>query len=275
MFLNIVLLKSGKILFTTSCFSKIEGFIKKIYNLHIKNEEIVDIKDEIFEYMVSCAEDDGLLYIIIQRKINFYESLNITKELLDNYLKFFISILKKKIDFNSLGKLRTSINKVESNLFPISKEIHFIGSDKSGKKTIFNNLFGLELFDPYSPQIIIFPTLWNNFKSTKKFLKVIKVFHERNLFFFQWKAEISLKKYIIFIEDSSLNIYNKDNWMVEAINNSERLEKALILANKQDLHNVTSPQEIETIYEISTIGFSAIERDASDNFNKIILEYFK
>ena len=50
--------------------------------------------------------------------------------------------------------------------------------------------------------------------------------------------------------------------------------KVLISANKQDLKEAKSPEEIEGIFHYPAVGFSAIEPNAVKNFEKIVYDFF-
>ena len=94
--------------------------------------------------------------------------------------------------------------------------------------------------------------------------------------FLFWQVYLHNSKNTFIVLDSAKISKDKkqiDN-IINAIKEVAPNSKVLIIANKQDLREAKSPQDIEEIFHYPTVGFSAIGPNAVKNFEKIVCDFF-
>ena len=174
---------------------------------------------------------------------------------------------KKRFEMNHV-KNNLIFKKLSSTLFPYKYEIRIFGASNSGVSSILYKLFGLTISSQF--QNIQIPLIKDQNGKHFLFKKFILPIGFEGYF----DTKLPTENHILYIVDST----KKDRLGIN-ISIRESLEKAipsqkfLILANKQDLPDAISPEEIEKSMGYPTVGFSAIAPDAPERLEKIIADF--
>ena len=171
---------------------------------------------------------------------------------------------------NELNHLKNNnlLNKIMNDYFHVDTEIRLIGNERSGVSSIFYLFLGLNYSSKYEDKIIPCNRVFN-----RKSIMLKKLNVPRGL---QGHLEILLpnESNILYVIDSTnKKLIRKDPYYHKLLEEAETKQNILIIANKQDLPNAMSSEEVEKIMGYPTAGFSAIAPDAPEKLEKIILDF--
>jgi len=211
------------------------------------------------------------IFQFIHTKINKID-LNI---LYDFAMKFADLFTEEEIESIKNGQFLGIYERLHKILFPYDIEVRIAGRYTAGMRTIMYLWPGLtkiyksvgDLYEdrhiPFNKKLngkfVMFKTLNGIQGNYKIFLRVI-----------------SKDPYILYIVDSDrARKYHIIPYLKEYIEETEFKPKVLIIANKQDLPDAMSPEEIEKIMGYPTVGFSAIAPDAPEQLEQILINFLK
>lgn len=200
------------------------------------------------------------------------------------------NIWNKKIELKVIhnivkrfSKLLTDqeINELKGKNYETNKKIF----DHRIKEHFYPQLTQIYLFGNQNAGLSSIMYFWLGFTSTtssiNSHIPIDKAFYNSNIVFirpkigsfaFRLKDLVSRKSNIIYIIDSTENVNSiTQNNNIKILRTGEG--KVLIIANKQDLPGANSPDIIEKIIGIPTVGFSAIDPNAPRHLEKIISDF--
>ncbi len=262
MYLLILDSNNYNLIFRSYHISQDKEPILNIKHFHI-NGKLLNPK----KYQIGIYEDSGLIFSIVHEYNLILNVEKVNEIALMNVAKKIFSLFNKNDlrNFNSLGSYYIA-QKIENTLFPLSIPINVIGQSKSGKSTISNLFFSYSRISAVQNHHIPYKRTFNG-----KFIKLKEPSDPYGpMGIKSFKSE---SNFLLVLDSTKIhfNIFQK----VFLDENETQNKNILIIANKQDLPDAMSPEEIEKELGFPTVGFSAIAPDAPERLEKIISDFLK
>ena len=260
---------------------------KRTYGNALENSEIEDLSFKIlaeakttlgrnsghFDYIkyrmaYNFNSDYNLIFIFVTGLIDdFYRLI---KTQLMNFQDQFLNRIEDKLKENDLSKINyTGINVMLDEMHRTLKpKIAVVGFAGVGKTTIKK----LIKMDEIPLQHV--PTITGEIatiKIGKLFFRLFD-FAGQEQFKFLWKGFIKESDAVLVVTDSLMKNVEKSKFFIELINKEVPHARAAFVANKQDLKNSMSPQEIETLTGMKTYPMVANQKENRNKMIRIIAD---
>jgi small GTP-binding protein len=216
-----------------------------------------------FKYRISyiSEKEQQLMFLFVTGLTDNFD--NIKKELIKckkEFLNLFEDLLQHKYDSKTFEVFDPTIDAIHRNLRP---KISLVGFSGVGKTTITRLIKAEEI-----PMQHI-PTITGDIATIKigKLHFHLWDFAGQEQFSYLWNNFIKGSDAVLLITDSTLENVEKSKFFLELIKEQAPNAHSSIIANKQDLEDAMSPNQIEKILSIK--AYSMIAKDES-NRDKMI-----
>ncbi len=260
---------------------------KKTYGNAIHDSEIEDLSFKILieakkslgrtsghfdyiKYRVAYNFDieNNLIFLFVTGLMDdFYRLIN---PQLVNFRDQFLNRIGDELNVKDLSKINfTGINvmldEMHRNLKPKIAVVGFAGVGKTTiKKLIKMDKIPLQHVPTITGEIA-------TIKIGKLFFRLFD-FAGQEQFKFLWKGFIKESDAVLVVSDSTIKNVEKSKFFVQLISEEVPHARAACIANKQDLRNVMSPEEIETLIGLKTYPMVANHKDNRDRMIRIIAD---
>jgi small GTP-binding protein len=216
-----------------------------------------------FKYRISyiLEKEQQLMFLFVTGLTDNFD--NIKKELIKckkEFLNLFEDLLQHKYDSKTFEVFDPTIDAIHRNLRP---KISLVGFSGVGKTTITRLIKAEEI-----PMQHI-PTITGDIATIKigKLHFHLWDFAGQEQFSYLWNNFIKGSDAVLLITDSTLENVEKSKFFLELIKEQAPNAHSSVIANKQDLDDAMSPNQIEKILGLKT--YSMIAKDES-NRDKMI-----
>ena len=264
-----------------------EVIYKRAYGNALSNSEVEDLSFRIlkevktslgrtsghFDYIkyriaYNVEFENNLIFLFVTGLIDDYYRL--IKPQLSSFEKQFFNRLGNQLKEKDLSKIiYTGINvmldEMHRNLKPKIAVVGFAGVGKTTIKKLIK-------MDEIPLQHV--PTITGEIATIKigKLLFRLFDFAGQEQFKFLWKGFIKESDAVLVVTDSSMKNVEKSKFFIELINKEVPHARAAFIGNKQDLSNVMSPKEIETMTGMKTYPMVAKQKENRDKMIRIIAD---
>jgi len=265
----------------------IEVIYKRAYGNALSNSEVEDLSFRIlkevktslgrtsghFDYIkyriaYNVEFENNLIFLFVTGLIDDYYRL--IKPQLSSFEKQFFNRLGNQLKEKDLSKIiYTGINvmldEMHRNLKPKIAVVGFAGVGKTTIKKLIK-------MDEIPLQHV--PTITGEIATIKigKLLFRLFDFAGQEQFKFLWKGFIKESDAVLVVTDSSMKNVEKSKFFIELINKEVPHARTAFIGNKQDLSNVMSPKEIETMTGMKTYPMVAKQKENRDKMIRIIAD---
>lgn len=216
-----------------------------------------------FKISYDVELDSNLIFIFITGLVDdFYRTV---KTQLNNFKDIFLNrfgdmIRKKKVEDLSFTAINVALDEMHRNLKPKIAVVGFAGVGKTTiKKLIKMDEIPLQHVPTITGEIA-------TIKIGKLFFRLFD-FAGQEQFKFLWKGFIKESDAVLIVTDSTIKNVEKSKFFLDLKVKEVPHARAAIIGNKQDLPNVLSVGEIETITGLKTYPMVA---NRKENRNKMI-----
>jgi len=221
-----------------------------------------------YKYRISYVSEKGqeLIFLFVTGLTDNFD--NIKKELIKckkEFLNLFEDILQHKYDSKTFEVFDPTIDAIHRNLRP---KISLVGFSGVGKTTITRLIKAEEI-----PMQHI-PTITGDIATIKigKLHFHLWDFAGQEQFSYLWNNFIKGSDAVLLITDSTLENVEKSKFFLELIKEQAPNAHSSVIANKQDLEEAMSPNQIEKILGIKTYSMIAKDENNRDKMITIIAD---
>jgi ADP-ribosylation factor-like protein 1 len=221
-----------------------------------------------FKYRISyiSEKEQQLMFLFVTGLTDNFD--NIKKELIKckkEFLNLFEDLLQHKYDSKTFEVFDPTIDAIHRNLRP---KISLVGFSGVGKTTITRLIKAEEI-----PMQHI-PTITGDIATIKigKLHFHLWDFAGQEQFSYLWNNFIKGSDAVLLITDSTLENVEKSKFFLELIKEQAPNAHSSIIANKQDLEDAMSPNQIEKILGLKTYSMIAKEESNRDKMITIIAD---
>jgi ADP-ribosylation factor protein 1 len=255
---------------------------KRAYGNALSNSEVEDLSFRIikelkaslgrtsghFDYInyrfaYECEIKNNLIFLFITGLVDDY--FRLIKTPLNTFKDQFLNRLEYELKEKDPSKINfTGINvmldEMHRNLKPKIAVVGFAGVGKTTiKKLIKMDEIPLQHVPTITGEIA-------TIKIGRLFFRLFD-FAGQEQFKFLWKGFIKESDAVLIVTDSTMKNVEKSKFFISLINEEVPYARTAFIANKQDLKNAMSPEEIEEITGLNTYPMVANHKD---NRNKMI-----
>jgi ADP-ribosylation factor-like protein 1 len=221
-----------------------------------------------YKYRISYVseKDQELIFLFVTGLTDVFD--NIKKELIKckkEFLNLFEDILQHKYDSKTFEVFDPTIDAIHRNLRP---KISLVGFSGVGKTTITRLIKAEEI-----PMQHI-PTITGDIATIKigKLHFHLWDFAGQEQFSYLWNNFIKGSDAVLLITDSTLENVEKSKFFLELIKEQAPNAHSSVIANKQDLEDAMSPNQIEKILGLKTYSMIAKDENNRDKMITIIAD---
>ncbi|MFW9949145.1 MAG: ADP-ribosylation factor-like protein [Candidatus Thorarchaeota archaeon] len=221
-----------------------------------------------YKYRISyiSEKEQELMFLFVTGLTDIFD--NIKKELIKckkEFLNLFEDILQHKYDSKTFEVFDPTIDAIHRNLRP---KISLVGFSGVGKTTITRLIKAEEI-----PMQHI-PTITGDIATIKigKLHFHLWDFAGQEQFSYLWNNFIKGSDAVLLITDSTLENVEKSKFFLELIKEQAPYAHSSVIANKQDLKDVLSPNQIEKIVGLKAYSMIAKDENNRDKMITIIAD---
>ncbi|MFX1377158.1 MAG: ADP-ribosylation factor-like protein [Promethearchaeota archaeon] len=260
---------------------------KRSYGNALNNSEVEDLSFRIlkevktslgrtsahFDYIkyriaYDAELDDNLIFLFVTGLMDdFYRLI---KPQLSKFKEQFLSRLGDELKEKDLTKINfiginVMLDEMHRNLKPKIAVVGFAGVGKTTIKQLIK-------MDEIPLQHV--PTITGEIATIKIGRLFFRLFDfaGQEQFKFLWKGFIKESDAVLVVTDSTIKNVEKSRFFIELINSEVPHARAAFIANKQDLRDTISPEEIEEITGFKTYPMVAHHRENRNKMIRIIAD---